>query len=221
VYAALGHGRSYGMRSRVLVRSLPGILESGLWDELANAPPVSTRALVTDVGNDILYGAPASTILSWVAGCLARLRALGSETVLTDLPLDSIRRMSRSRFLFFRSLLVPSCRLTLSQVIERSEGVAEGLARMAATERLRFATLRPEWYGFDPIHIRPRFWGPAWLEILGWGIPSATPRTPAPRPLPSRVLYFAPPARRWICGLEQRHGQPAVRTSGGTEVWLF
>ncbi len=34
VLAALGHGRSYGAPSRLLIRTLPGILESGLWKDL-------------------------------------------------------------------------------------------------------------------------------------------------------------------------------------------
>jgi hypothetical protein len=59
VVAALGHGRSYGMASRLMVRTLPGILQSGLWHQLEVLPPAPTRALVTDVGNDVLYGMPA------------------------------------------------------------------------------------------------------------------------------------------------------------------
>ena len=35
VFVALGHGRSYGRSTRMLGRQLPGILECGLWPELA------------------------------------------------------------------------------------------------------------------------------------------------------------------------------------------
>ena len=56
ILAAAGHGRSYGRSSRVLWRTLPGILSCGLWEDLARRPPASTAALLTDVGNDILYG---------------------------------------------------------------------------------------------------------------------------------------------------------------------
>ena len=37
VLAALGHGRSYGAPSRIVFRTLPSILKSGLWDELESA----------------------------------------------------------------------------------------------------------------------------------------------------------------------------------------
>jgi hypothetical protein len=42
--AAIGHGRSYGMTSRVMGRVLPGILQCGLWDDLARRPPAETAA---------------------------------------------------------------------------------------------------------------------------------------------------------------------------------
>src|SRR5688572_673653 len=66
IVAAFGSGRSYGVHSRVLIRTLPGILESGLWRQLEFFSAAPTRALVTDVGNDILYGFSASRILAWV-----------------------------------------------------------------------------------------------------------------------------------------------------------
>ena len=59
----------------MLGRELPGITTCGLWDALAARPPARTAALVTDVGNDLLYGAPVAAILDWVAECLDRLAA--------------------------------------------------------------------------------------------------------------------------------------------------
>src|SRR5262245_54573300 len=74
VLAALGHGRSYGARSHFVFRGLPGILDSGLWGELESRPHVATRALITDVGNDILYGFSPEQTLEWVGEALRRLR---------------------------------------------------------------------------------------------------------------------------------------------------
>jgi GTP cyclohydrolase II len=37
VVAALGHGRSYGTDSSFLFRRLPGILQSGIWQQLESA----------------------------------------------------------------------------------------------------------------------------------------------------------------------------------------
>src|SRR2546430_16798179 len=72
--AALGHGRSYGAQSRVVVRTLPGILQSGLWRKLESLPVVPTRGLITDVGNEILFGVSAQQTLGWVEGTVGRLQ---------------------------------------------------------------------------------------------------------------------------------------------------
>ncbi len=74
--AAAGHGRSYGLTSRVLGRSLPAIRACALWETIFRRPQVPTVSLVTDVGNDLLYGASVETIASWVEECLTKLAGI-------------------------------------------------------------------------------------------------------------------------------------------------
>jgi hypothetical protein len=221
ILAALGHGRSYGMCSRVLFRALPGILECGLWRELEAVRRAHIRALVTDIGNDILYGATPGAILSWVRECVARLQAHGAEITITDLPLHRIRSLTRPGYLFLRSILFPSCRLDLAEALARCEAVDVGVEEIARAANLRLVRLRPEWYGVDPIHVRPRFWAAAWREILlGDAAASTELRSPAPQPISGLRLYLAAPQRRWLFGVEQECVQPAIRTGTGTRVWL-
>ena len=217
VLGALGHGRSYGVRSRVLVRALPSILDSGLWDALDEMPPASTRALVTDVGNDILYGFEPPRILSWVEEAVVKLRRLAADVVLTGLPLHSIREISTARFLAFRSVLVPACRLSLDVVRQRAEAVDEGLRGIASRHSLRFLALPSQWYGIDPIHFRPSVWRPAWQEILGTS-PSDAVRATRREAL---RLYLMAPERRWLCGLRQHTPQVGVRLPSGGRVRLY
>jgi hypothetical protein len=218
VVGALGHGRSYGARSRLGVRTLPGILECGLWRMLESRPEAPTRSLVTDVGNDILYGFSAEQILAWVGEAVSRLKRFTGDIVLTDLPLAGIRRLSQARFLLFRSTLVPSCRLSLARVIETAEHVDAGLVQLAAAQGIRFLRLKPEWYGFDPIHIRPSLWREAWREILG--SPSEGGRD-APSTLEGLKLYFTPPERQWLLGIEQRRPQLGIALQSGGRIWLY
>src|SRR5436309_4600013 len=216
--AALGHGRSYGAQSRVVVRTLPGILQSGLWRKLETLPGAPTRGLITDVGNDILYGFSAQQILDWVEEALGRLQSFTQDIVLTDLPLASIRRLSRAKFLAFRSILVPSCRLSFDQVVERAERVNAGLAGLAAARGVRFFHLNPDWYGFDPIHIRAASWRPAWQEMLGSRLAANGNRG-------SRIdalrLYLMPPERQWLLGIEHFSPQSGKALSSGSRVWLY
>jgi hypothetical protein len=218
VLAALGHGRSYGAHSRAAFRRLPGILESGLWPELESRPRVPTRALVTDVGNDILYGFSAEQTLAWVEESIRRLSRITDDIVLTDLPLASIRRLSSPKFLLFRSVLVPSCRLSLAQVLDGAERVSRGLARLCAKSGARLLALDPKWYGFDPIHIRPALWREAWQQVLGAQPGTASDGHAA---LESLRLYLLPPERRWLFGVEQVRQQSGVMLPAGGRVWLY
>ena len=215
IVAALGHGRSYGADSRFLVRRLPGILECGMWRRLEAAPPVPTRALVTDVGNDILYGFPPEQVLAWVEEALRRLERQTDDIVLTGLPLAGIRSLSRLRFYVFRTMLFPSCRMLLDQVIERAERVNAGLAALAAEHRVRVVRLEPSWYGVDPIHIRPALWRTAWSAILG--VKRADGRSAAE----SVRLYLMRPDRQWLFGVERLTPQTGVGLRRGGHVWLY
>jgi len=218
ILAALGHGRSYGAPSQFIVRTLPGILKSGLWTELEGLPQKPTRGLITDVGNDILYGFSVERTLGWVEETLVRLGRVTNDIVLTDLPLASVRRLSNLKFLAFRTALVPSCRLPLAHVIERAEQVNAGLAVLANTYGARFFHLDPAWYGFDPIHIKPSLWRPAWRQILG-----AQPQMESDKgsALESVRLYFMRPERRWLFGREQVTPQSGVALPSGGKVWLY
>ncbi|MGZ8380638.1 MAG: hypothetical protein ACXW4C_03435 [Nitrospira sp.] len=218
VLAALGHGRSYGAPSNFMFRTLPSILKSSLWTELACRPPMATRGLVTDVGNDILYGFSVERTLGWVEEALVRLRTVTNDIVLTDLPLASIRRLSNSKFLALRSVLSPSCRLSLAEVIERAERVNEGLLQLSTSYGTRFLRLDPTWYGFDPIHVRPSHWRQAWQQILG-----APPevRSGGGSIVESVKLYFMRPERRWLFGVEQLTPQSGVVLRSGGHVWLY
>jgi hypothetical protein len=213
---ALGLGRSYGARSRVGFRSLPSILESGLWDELQRMPAAATRALMTDIGNDVLYGFSTPQILEWVTAVASRLQTLTADVVLTDLPMASLRRTSRRRLVFFRSILYPPCRLTYQEILERTEALNAGLERLAEARGLRLLRQRGEWYGFDPIHIRPLRWRDAWHEIL-----DVPPDASHASRLEALRLYAAAPERQWLFGVERvvpQHGRPLP--SGG-RLWLY
>ncbi|MDH5668838.1 MAG: hypothetical protein OEY86_12575, partial [Nitrospira sp.] len=156
--------------------------------------------------------------LGWVEESLIRLKRLTDDIVLTDLPLESVRRLSNGKFVAFRTALVPSCRLPLAHVIERAEQVNEGLAVLAKTYGARFFHLDPAWYGVDPIHIKPSLWRPAWQQILG-----AQPQTEFGKAsgLEGMQLYLMRPERRWLFGREQITPQSGTVLRSGGKVWLY
>jgi hypothetical protein len=215
VVAALGHGRSYGADSTFLFRRLPAILRSEIWRQLESTPAVPTRALVTDIGNDIVYGFPPEQILAWIDEALTRLTRVSDDVVLTDLPMDNIRRLSPAKFHVVRSVFFPSCRLSFAALVATAEQVNAGLAELAGAHRARFLHLEASWYGFDPIHIRPSLWPVAWQEVLGISCPIPRLRTEALR------LYAMRPEQQWVFGVEQRTPQTGVQLPRGARLWLY
>jgi hypothetical protein len=220
--AALGHGRSYGRASSVLGRQLPAILDCGMWQDLAAMPPATTAALVTDVGNDLLYEEPVARIAAWVEECLDRLAACQARTVVTALPLDNLQTLSAARFYFLRSIFFPHSRLRLAQVATRAEALDFQVRRLAGERGFEVVGHRPEWYGLDPIHIQFRKRPTAWREILAGWSPSPGPVLPARSSL-AQTLYLRSrtPHQRRVLGFVQRGRQPAARLSGGTTVAIY
>lgn len=210
IYAAIGHGRSYGLRSRVLVRTLPSIVGSGLWSALPGDGRLC-YALVTDIGNDVIYGVAPEQTARWVDQCIERLRGRGAVTTVTQLPMASIRAMGERRYHLVRSLLFPDLRLSLREVVERAEELNERVVRACAVHDIEPIEQPASWFGFDGIHIRYRRMAEAWSRILapwssGDGVRVIRPGLPRAVSIktarPSDVTWFgrdlgrAQPARR-------------------------
>jgi len=215
--AALGHGRSYGLRTWVLGRSLPSILDCGLWRALGQPFDGPTVAFVGDVGNDLVYGQDPDTILRWVRECVQRLKEAGAEVILTSLP-PTLGELSRVRFLFFRNILFRRSPLRFESLATVVPALEAGLRQIARENKTGFIELRREWYGLDPIHIRTRRCRQAWSEIVSTVVPVA----PCPRLGPIRVLrpYLMFPERQWLFGVPMRRSRP-YRLAGGTTVALY
>lgn len=222
VVTALGHGRSYGRTTRILGRELPGILQCDLWPALNQAPRVPTTALVTDIGNDLLYEESVEDISAWLADCFDRLLAADAQVAVTFLPVDNLKTLSRARFLLMRSVFVPHSRITLAAVTERAWALNEEIARLARERGITTIAQRADWYGFDPIHIKFSQRAGAWREIFSFW-PTGSQQPPAARGSWSHTLYLrtrVPHARR-VLGIAQRRAQPAARLRNGTTIALY
>ena len=221
ILTALGHGRSYGMTSSVLGRALPGIVDCGLWKALAARSPGPTAALVTDIGNDLLFEAPPGLIADWVEQCLDRLQAAGARVVMTMLPMANSDGMSEWRYHFLRNCFFAGCHLSLDELMRRSSVLDGRLREICAARGVTAIDQQSDWYGFDPIHIRRRHWAAAWAEVMApW---CDGPRPQIPRPPRRRGLYLRllAPEQRWFFGIERRRAQPAGRLPDGSTVAIY
>ncbi|MGC3971537.1 MAG: SGNH/GDSL hydrolase family protein [Pirellulales bacterium] len=230
VVAALGNGRSYGIYSTILGRGLIGILDCGLWRHLDEAPRLPTAALLTDIGNDVMYGVPVPQILQWVEECLRRLQKFNAEVVITGLPTANLPRLGPRRFTLLRTLLFPRNRDSLDDVTRRSIAVDEGVRELARRYGAEWIETDTTWYGFDPIHFRLQHWPTVWPKFLRGLAPTATDDVShvATSPQPPRVslwnslrTQFLVPESRRLLGMAQRGRQPCLTYADGTRVSLY
>lgn len=228
--AAIGHGRSFGRPSRVLMRGLPSILQCELWNELAARPRIPTSGLITDIGNDILFGESAETIGNWVETALRRLASECQRIVITELPLARVERLGPRQYLIARRLLFPKSRVEYSAALGIARRVNQRILELAPQYGARVVRPNSEWYAWDPIHIQRRHWPAAWFNILRpWlevdsgDTTFANSKNDFPAhswPLWLR-LFFARPYERRMFGYTQHQSQPARILTDGSRISLY
>lgn len=220
IVIAAGHGRSYGMWSSVLGRWLPGIAQCQLWRDIERQPSTPTAAIVTDIGNDLMYGAAVEQIVGWVEACLARLARAEAEMVVTRLPLFSVAAISPGKFRIFQRVLFPGSAVTLAQIADRARTLDERIARLAQSHGASLAAPDAAWYGWDPIHIRRRSRRDSWRAFL-----DAWPMIADERAFTSRVRAFrlriAAPCERRFGRFTQRRAQPALQFGRAMRVSFY
>jgi hypothetical protein len=218
----MGHGRSYGRDSEVLGRKISGIFPCALWRDLQNRAPLPTTALITDIGNDFLYGVTPERLLEWVEGCLDRLHDAGATTTIVRLPIESLEGLGERRFRLFRRMLFPCSNLTLVDAMQFARAMNEELNKAGDARKISVISASAKWYGFDPIHIRRRHERVAWPELLsGWRTASES-IAPVTAPwLTTAYLATLAPLEYSRFGFARRRAQPAACFFDGTTISLY
>ena len=173
LFVAAGHGRGYGVNTRVAARRLPSILASGIWRSLDRHGGEASVALVTDVGNELLYGLSVEQITSWVRESVRRLADRGATIAITRLPVASIATVGRVRYRALRTFFVPGCRLSLADLKKATVRLDAELQAIAGDFGSQVIEQPTHWYGFDTLHVRRRHLDDLWNDACGaWGFPA-------------------------------------------------
>lgn len=225
---AAGHGRSWGANSRIWMRRLPSILKCGLWRALErehaaagqpNGPPL--QALVTDVGNDLLYGFAVDQVAEWVRESCQRLHDRGASLAITRLPLESIAGVGRGRYRALRTLYVPGCSLSLWGLKEAASRLDDRLQEIARDYSATLIEQPGRWYGIDAMHLRRHHLDQLWhLTCDAWGLEEGSQGARA-----SLADWMAIGSRgaevRMLAGSLRFTPQPVVRWPEGSTVALY
>jgi hypothetical protein len=224
LFVAAGHGRSYGANSRVLMRRLPSILWSGLWraldrERVGDGRPA--QALVTDIGNDLLYGFSVDQVAEWVRESLARLSARGATVAVTRLPLASVARVGPLQYRALRTLYVPGCPLSLDALKDAVERLDAEVVAVAAEYGAVVLDQPGDWYGLDAMHVRRRYLDTLWHRACdAWGCGSAARVGRASLAEWARLGSRAAEVRS-LAHVPRFTPQPAYRGRNDVRVWLY
>jgi len=167
--AACGHGRAYGRETRVGPRSLSSLSECGIWSTLEATPESAdeTLAVLTDIGNDALYGDTFDRMLERIDRCIVRLQPYADRIVVTQMPVESIRGLSYFGYHVVSRFFFPAVRpRPYERIFNELSAGAERLAEVVAKRDAILLERSAEWYGIDPIHIRSDKRETAWRTIL-------------------------------------------------------
>lgn len=215
---AAGRGRSYNNTSWVLGRSLPGILPSGLWPALKEAPGPA-YAVVTDIGNDLVYGASVRQILGWVRRCLDHFHDVDARIVLTLPALDNLDRYPMFFLEAFRKVIFPKGDVHVPAILERAEALSHDLRDLCARRDIPCLEQPSQWYGLDPIHYRLKLRHNVWNGFVRAWHPALADLTP--RQTLKKIYWQAWPEAFGFGTRALERSQPCVHLPDGTPVSLF
>ena len=225
ILVAVGHGRAYGSANQVLSRGLPGIVASGLWSQLATAEPCPTVALLTDIGNDILFGSAPEQILRQVEWCVEQLQMQSAQIVMTNLPMASIEDLSERRYTFYRNIFYPFCRLSRSETVSRARVVYQGLIDLASCRNFTLYEQEPVWFGPDGIHVH--YWKRRafYRDVLGhFAVPGSNDKIASGESRKELFLTWQQRpkfAYKTVLGREIQCRQPSGRLTDGSSVFKY
>jgi hypothetical protein len=161
-------------------------------------------------------------VVSWVEGCLDHLERARAATIITELPMARLERLSERHFLIFRTLFFPKSRLTFTDVRSRAVDLNESLVALGKQRKISVIPVSDDWYGLDPIHLKRSAWRVAWPQMLSaWHTDDAArvrPRTSFARWAYLRSLA---PSEHHVFGFARRAEQPSGLLADGTTISFY
>jgi hypothetical protein len=179
------------------------------------------QALVTDIGNDLLYGFSVEQVAEWVRESLARLSARGATIAITRLPLASVARVGPLRYRALRTLYVPGCPLSLDALKDAVTRLDAEVVAAAAEHGATLLDQPGEWYGLDAMHVRRGCLDTLWHRACdAWGCAPAAGDDRAGLIEWARLGSRAAEVRS-LARVPRFTPQPAYHSRDRVRVWLY
>ena len=150
---ALGPGRGFCARGGMFNFTYPPIQDCRIL-EVAKKKSCDTRVvLITDIGNDLMYGVLADTLIESLDGLIGRALQWDAEIFLTSIHVNLKKDVSPTMFFILKSFFYPGSSITYEEAdlfIIKVNGYLEEKARQ--NERVYLISGMTSFIGMDKIH---------------------------------------------------------------------
>jgi hypothetical protein len=163
---ALGPGRGFCARGGMFNFTYPPIQDCRILD-VAEKKPCDTRVvLITDIGNDLMYGVSADTLIESLNGLIDRALQWDAEIFLTSIHVNLKKDVSQTTFFILKSFFYPGSNITYEDTdlfIIKVNGYLK--EKSGKNERVHLISGMESFAGADKIHYSLLQTHSAWGKI--------------------------------------------------------
>jgi hypothetical protein len=163
---AMGPGRGYVSRGGILNAVYTPIIDSGIFEEVRNKKIKDQQviAFITDIGNDIMYGASPEEIIGGLQLLFNVLDEFATDVFITSIPVDLENDISELYFHILRKVFFPRSPVTFSQALNNIKSINQFIFQ-SSNQKISVVNDMKPFCGIDKIHYSILKSQPAWLHI--------------------------------------------------------
>ncbi len=165
-FNALGPGRAYCASGGVFNVAYPPIGASLVFPTVKDRSDKPSRkiALLTDLGNDIMYGIPAEKIIEEIKRILGQLEALDADALITPIPATLLSQLTPSRFRILKAIFFPRSKVKRLEAIAAIKIINQAIDA-GFGNRVTVISGLDNFMGWDKIHYGHCNFAEVWSRI--------------------------------------------------------
>ena len=163
---AMGPGRGYVSRGGILNAIYSPILSCGILEAVRNKKikDQSVVALITDIGNDIMYGVSSEKIINGLQYLLNALGEFKTNIFITSIPVDLENDISELHFHIIRQIYFPKSPVKYSQASNNIKAINKFILQ-SSNKKITAIDDMKQFCGIDRIHYSILKSQSAWCHI--------------------------------------------------------
>lgn len=200
VLIASGPGRGYHASGGLLNVNYPPICSSDIFDVAQKKAESGFQvvALVTDMGNDIMYSVSAEQLIATIQQIFDRLQSMNADVFYTTLPVAFEKGVHPVWFYILRSLLLPFSRVSYDKATAGIIAVNQFLKKYDS-ENCHLVSGMDRYLGYDEIHYGWLRAHSAWSHLAGVMLGALGVETAKAITLPKMLQSYGQEFQQVVC----------------------